>query len=82
MKPVLDANGTPIVGVFKDPVGSIVVDDQAAYEKYKREKKNLEKVATLAENCTDIMHRLDRLEGSVDKIATLLVAINSKLGKL
>jgi hypothetical protein len=82
MKPVLDASGTPIVGVFKDPVGSIVVDDQAAYEKYKREKKNLEKVATLAENCTDIMHRLDRLEGSVDKIATLLVAINSKLGKL
>lgn len=82
MKPVLDANGTPIVGVFKDPVGSIVVDDQAAYEKYKREKKNLEKVATLAENCTDIMHRLDRLEDSVDKIATLLVAINSKLGKL
>jgi hypothetical protein len=82
MKPVLDANGTPIVGVFKDPVGSIVVDDQAAYEKYKREKKNLEKVATLAENYTDIMHRLDHLEDSVDKIATLLVAINSKLGKL
>lgn len=82
MKPVLDANGTPIVGVFKDPVGSIVVDDQAAYEKYKREKKNLEKVATLAENYTDIMHRLDHLEDSVDKIATLLVAINSKLGNL
>lgn len=82
MKPVLDANGTPIVGVFKDPVGSIVVDDQTAYEKYKREKKNLEKVATLAENYTDIMHRLDHLEDSVDKIATLLVAINSKLGKL
>lgn len=82
MKPVLDANGTPIVGIFKDPVGSIVVDDQAAYEKYKREKKNLEKVATLAENYTDIMHRLDHLEDSVDKIATLLVAINSKLGKL
>lgn len=82
MKPVLDANGTPIVGVFKDPIGSIVVDDQAAYEKYKREKKNLEKVATFAENCTDIMHRLDHLEDSVDKIATLLVAINSKLGKL
>jgi hypothetical protein len=82
MKPVLDASGTPIVGVFKDPVGSIVVDDQAAYEKYKREKKNLEKVATLAENYTDIMHRLDHLEDSVDKIATLLVAINSKLGKL
>lgn len=82
MKPVLDANGTPIVGVFKDHFGSIVVDDQDAYEKYKREKKNLEKVATLAENYTDIMHRLDHLEDSVDKIATLLVAINSKLGKL
>ena len=54
MQKIADSNGTPIKGFLRSPVGAIVVNDQDAFNKYKRERELELKVANQEQQIQEI----------------------------
>lgn len=56
-----DAQGNEVHGVYRSPTGGLVVKNDAAYQKYLREKEQAEKINRLEEDITEIKNLLKQL---------------------
>lgn len=67
---VKDENGNIIQGLYKDPMGSIVVEKNSDYERYLREKQQQEAINNLKQEFSEIKAIIQNLIGAINKDST------------
>lgn len=58
MKKILDENGKEIPGIFKDRLGSIVINDDRAYKKYLAELNKVDEIRNLKEEILQLKKQM------------------------
>ena len=64
MIPVVDSNGTPITGVFRDESGAIIVDDTAKKAKYDKERQLVSRITNLEQRIVALEQLLSKSTGN------------------
>lgn len=67
---VKDENGNIIQGLYKDPMGSIVVEKNSDYERYLREKQQQEAINNLKQEFSELKAIIQNLIGAINKDST------------
>jgi len=88
MKQLLDQNKNPIENAYRGDHGSIVIKDEDAYHRYKKEKERVDDLNNMKFKFQEIESKLDHLEKSIEsfykessKITKLMMKILEKNDK-
>lgn len=63
---IADKSGNPIHGLFRDKSHAVVVNDQAAYTKYIKEKERIEEISRLRSDVDEIKSMLSQILKAVN----------------
>lgn len=82
MKQIVDQNNIPIQNTFRSSDGGIVIDDQAALEKFKRERQRAERIQAAGEKVSELENKIQGISCKLDELSSSISILSNMMSKI